>query len=182
MEMGTVCSDHFHLSCLVIKNNHIELRVCSVIGLALNEERYLSEGTFKEMAEYSYDGVMDYTIQVSISDGSFVPNDKYACFRNAVMLSAKSGTYASLLHIATNCIIFSTPINSIYPTVQNPCVDRDVHNQVFFPVCKIYNPNSLNEIVTILWTHTSNKNLRGWKPNHFVPCFLTNIGYSCKYY
>ena len=43
------------------ENNHIELRVHSVIELACNEERYLTEGTFKEMAEYSYDDVMDYT-------------------------------------------------------------------------------------------------------------------------
>ena len=155
--------------------NHIELRVRSAIELACNEERYLCEDTVKEMAEYSYDGVMDYIIQVSISDGSFIPNDKYACFRNEVMLSAKSDTHASLLHILANCNIFSVPINSIYPTVQNPGVDRDVHNQVFFPVGKTYYPESLNEIVTILWTHTSNTNLRGWKPNHFVPCFPTNM-------
>ena len=156
------------------ENNHVELRVHSVIELACNEERYL-EDTFKEMAEYSYDGVMNYIIQVSISDGSFVRNDKYACFRNEVMLSTKSDTYASLLHILANCNIFSMQIISIYPTVQNPGVNRDVHNQVFFPVGKIYYPESLNEIVIILWTHTSNTNFRGWKQNHFVPCFLTNM-------
>ena len=97
------------------ENNHIELRVHSIIELACNEERYLTEDTFKEMAEYSYDGVMDYIIQVSISD---VPNDKYACFRNEVMLSAKSDTYASLLYILANCNIFSMPINSVVYILQ----------------------------------------------------------------
>ena len=26
-------------------------------------------------------------------------------------------------------------------------------------------------MINILWTHTSDTNLQGWKPNHFVPCF-----------
>ena len=157
------------------ERNHTEVRVRIIIELACNEELYLSEKTFEDMAEYSYDGIMDYIIQVSVSDRSYVPNNKERSFQNEVMHSTKSDTYASVLHIIASCNIIKKPINSIYPMVNNPGVDRDAHNQVFFPIGNIYYPEKLNEVVTILWTHTSDTNLKGWKPNHFVPCFPESL-------
>ena len=86
------------------------------------------------------------------------------------MLTAKDGKYSSILHLAS-CNALQMPINSIYPEAQDPGVDRDVHNQVFFLVGNIYYPEMLDGIITILWTRTHDTKLKGWKPNHFVSCF-----------
>ena len=123
------------------------------------------------MAEYSYHRIMEYIVQVSISDEALVPNNIQSSFWNETMISAKDGQYSSILHLLANCNLIQKPLNSVYPKAQNPGVDRDVHNQVFFPIGQIYYPENLDGMVTILWTHTSDTNLRGWKPNHFVSCF-----------
>ena len=68
-------------------------------------------------------------------------------------------------------------INSIYPEAQNPGVKQKVCNQIFFPSGQTYYPVNLDGSINILWTHTSDTHLQGWKPNHFVPClprFLLN--------
>ena len=156
------------------EESHMELRVCTIVELALNEKSYLDEKTFTDMAEYSYEGIMDYIVQVSISDNSFVANDRLSSFCNEVMLTAKDGKYSSILHLLASCNVLQKPINSIYPEAQNPGVDRDVHNQVFFPVGNIYYPETLDGIITILWTHTYDTKLKGWKQNHFVSCFPEN--------
>ena len=106
------------------------------------------------MAEYSYDGIMDYIMQVSISDESFVANDILSSFHNEVRLTAKNGKYSSILHLLASCNAIQKPLNSIYPKAENPGVDRDIHNPVFFPTGKIYYPDTLNGMLTILWTHT----------------------------
>ena len=110
-------------------------------------------------------------MQVSISDEALVCGDTQSSFQNETMMSAKDGQYSSILHLLAICNIIQKPLNSVYPKAQNPGVDRDVHNQIFFPTGKVYYPENLDDMVTILWTHTSDKNLTGWKPNHFVPCF-----------
>ena len=156
------------------EESHMELRVRTIVELALNEKSYLDEKTFTDMAEYSYEGIMEYIVQVSISDNSFIANDRLSSFRNEVMLTAKDGKYSSILHLLASCNVLQKPINSIYPEAQNPGVDRDVHNQVFFPVGNIYYPETLDGIITILWTHTHDTKLKGWKPNHFVSCFPEN--------
>ena len=153
------------------EDNHIEMRVKTVIELACNEKQSTDEKVFMEMAEYSYDGIMEYIVQVSISDEALVPNDIQASFRNETLTSAKDGQYSSILHLLAICNVIQKPLNSVYPKAQNPGVDRDVHNQVFFPIGQIYYPENLDGMVTILWTHTSDTKLKGWKPNHFVSCF-----------
>ena len=161
------------LSLVIFGNeeSHTELQVRSIVELALNEMSYLDGKTFTDMAEYSCEGIMDYVIQVSISDESFVANEKLSSFCNEVILTAKDGKYSSILHLLASCNVLQMPINSIYPEAQNPGVDRDVHNQVFFPVRNIYYPEMLDGMITILWTHTHDTKLKGCKPNHFVSCF-----------
>ena len=153
------------------EDGHVELRVQSVVELALNEKSYLDEKTFTDMAEYSYDGIMDYIMQMSITDESFVAKDILSSFCNEVRLTAKNGKYSSILHLLASCNAIQKPLNSIYPKAENPGVDRHVHNQVFFPTGKIYYPDTLDGMLTILWTHTCDTKLNRWKPNHSVPCF-----------
>ena len=56
---------------------------------------------FTDMAEYSYEGIMDYIVQVSISDNSFVVNDRLSSFRNEVMLTAK--VWKIFINLTSSC-------------------------------------------------------------------------------
>ena len=87
------------------------------------------------------------------------------------MFSARNGMDASILHLFAICNVVKMPLNIIYPKAAHPGVNRDVHNQMLFPFGQIYYPENLDGIINILWTHSSNPNLRGWRSNHFVPCF-----------
>ena len=42
---------------------------------------------------------------------------------------------------------------------------------MLFPLGQIYYPEYLDRMISVLWTHSSNTNLREWRPNHFVPYF-----------
>ena len=42
---------------------------------------------------------------------------------------------------------------------------------MIFPLGHIYYPENLDGMISILYTNSSNTNLRGCRPNHFVPCF-----------
>ena len=53
------------------------------------------------MAEYSYNGIMDYIMQVSISDESFIANDILLSFHNEVRLTAKNGKY--FINLTSSC-------------------------------------------------------------------------------
>ena len=77
----------------------------------MNEKSYLDEKTFTDMAEYSYDGIMDYIMQVSISDESFVAKDILSSFCNEVRLTAKNGKYSSIVHLLASCNAIQKPLN-----------------------------------------------------------------------
>ena len=46
------------------------------------------------MADYSYDGILEYIIEVSVSDGSYVPNNRKESLNNEIMNNAKKDTFA----------------------------------------------------------------------------------------
>ena len=135
------------------QNYHSEFRVHTIIELTCNEDLYLQEETFSEMAEYSHDGILEYIIEVSASDGSYVPNNRQESLHNEIMHSANRDTHASMLHIMPLCNVIKKPINSIHPLVQNPGIDRDVHNQILFPIGEIYYSDSLTPSVYCGHTH-----------------------------
>ena len=92
-------------------------------------------------------------------------------FQKEDLMSAKSGTCTSVLHILATCNITKKVVNIIYTKAHNSGVDRGIHNQVFFPMGQMFYPENMAEVISLLWTHTSITSLRGWKPNHFVLCF-----------
>ena len=88
-----------------------------------------------------------------------------------IILGAKNGRDNPIFQLLAASNFCKKAINSIYPEAQNPGVNRRVHNQIFFPSGQIYYPENLDRMINFLWTHTSDTNLQGWKPNHFVSCF-----------
>ena len=72
------------------EDNQREFRVRTVVELSSNAHLYTSLHTIKEMAEYSYDKILEYIIQESIS---YEPCDDnmQSSFKTGVMLSARNG-------------------------------------------------------------------------------------------
>ena len=69
--------------------------------------------------------------------------------------------------------VLQFPIQSIYPKISNVCANRDFFNKFFYPQ---YEPALFNKTLKlrILWSHTTNANLLGWSPNHFVPLIVVS--------
>ena len=82
----------------------------------------------------------------------------------------KNGRDTSVFQSLAASNFFKMAINSAYPEAQNPGVNRRKQNKIS-PSGQIYYPENLDWMINILWTHTSDKSLQGWKPNHFMPCF-----------
>ena len=93
-------------------------------------------------------------------------------FEEEVLDTIKDGSYPSIMHMKALVAVTKRHINSIYPMVENSLVDRSFFYR--------YITSSTNEesssteevgVFNIMWTHTGNKTLIGWYPNHFVSCF-----------
>ena len=67
------------------------------------------------MTEYNYKDILEYNIQVSISDEAFVPHNMPESFLKVFVMSAKSIGYTSVLHMLATCNITNKTVNSIYP-------------------------------------------------------------------
>ena len=88
-------------------------------------------------------------------------------FEEDVLNQLRKGVYSSLRHVASLALTQEVDITSIYPKTDNPCLRRDDLNFTF----KIEDGMDLdNRLLTIMWTHMANTNIKMWTPNHFVPC------------
>ena len=148
------------------EDHHCELRVRSSVELACNIHAYMKQGTLDNMAEYSCNKSVEYILQVSISDDAF-GTDMERSLKAEIILDDKKNN----ISVIGGQQLLQKAINSIYLEAQNPVAKRRLHNQIFFPDGQIYYPKNLDGMINILWTHTSDTNLQGWKPNQFVSCF-----------
>ena len=131
------------------EDNHRELTVRTIVERSSNAHLYTGLQTFKEIAKYSYNKILEYIIQVSISDEACDDN-LLSSFKKEVMLSARNEVDASILHLFAIGNALKMPVNSIYPKAASPGVNRDVHNQMLFPLGKIYYPENLDGMISIL--------------------------------
>lgn len=91
----------------------------------------------------------------------------YDSFKEDVVNSMKSGTYSSLRHAAALSNVLGCAINSVYPQVISSCVNHKDLQRIFTPSAKRFE-SSGGTTTSVLWSHTSNVNLKNWLPNHFV--------------
>ena len=88
-------------------------------------------------------------------------------FEEDVLHQLQKGVNCSLRHVASLTLVLKVDITSIYPKIDNPCVCRDDLNFTFKAEDGV---NLDNRLLTIMWTHMANTNLKMWTPNHFIPC------------
>ena len=141
------------------------MRVRVVFEMVSNLKLYTDCDTFSNMANSSMS--IDYLYQTSLHSDNLVKDDRLLSLKRDICNSTvNDGEYASLLHFIVAANILQRQITSVFPIVQNPCVDRDTHNQSIVPLCN----NDRLESIHIMWTHAQLTDLVGWSPNHFVPC------------
>ena len=142
---------------------HVEMRVRTTFELVTNFREYLKEHTFTSMSSNVVS--LQYVLETSFSHECYVNGNYSKSLQNEILKSAKSGEYASLIHIYALANSIKCQINSISPNIENPTIDRGVHNQLITPV-----NSPFNMTINLMWTHTSNHATFNWTPNHFVGC------------
>jgi len=83
-------------------------------------------------------------------------------FEAGIVETIKPGSYSSMWHIFALSNILA--IQTVYPEVKGSLINQNYVNVLITP-SQIQHPN----VAYIMWTHTSNVDLDGWTPNHFVP-------------
>ena len=155
------------LALLEIKDPHIELRVRTFFELCLKKNDYLGDQYLKRLT--SLDSCMAKLFESSFDTSSVKPGlSKAVRISNACdvgeLNTIKSGSYSSMWHMYALSNVIGCPISSLYPVIVASLIDRQYMNVTITPTVQ----QSTNEVV-ILWTHTSNSNLKGWIPKYFVP-------------
>ena len=87
---------------------------------------------------------------------------KYGGFEEDVVNSVKVGTFSGLSHVAALSNAVGCNIQCVYPEISNALMKRKHLGKVIRP--RIAN----NKTISMLWLHTSNRNLKNWYPNHFI--------------
>ena len=154
------------------KDHHCELGVRSSMELACYVHAYMKQDTIDNMAEYSYNKSVEYILQVSISDDAF-GTDMERSLKAEVKLGAKMEEIPQYFSY-WQPVTFVKGNKQYIPKSTDSWCNRRVHNQIFFRGGQTYYPENLDGIINILWMHTSDTNLQGWKPNHIVPFFPKN--------
>ncbi|KAK3092422.1 hypothetical protein FSP39_002648 [Pinctada imbricata] len=148
------------------EGRHVECRVRCMIELVMNTSRYLRQDTYTDMSSNRAD--MHYVLETSISDEARVSDDMTKSLQNEILRSVKNGYYSSLIHLYASVNALNRRIVTIFPSIQNVTINREVHNQTVRPLPQTSQRNG--PPLFIMWTHTSNTNLINWRPNHFVSC------------
>ena len=68
-----------------------------------------------------------------------------------------------ILNINERALRAFFPIQTVYPEVKGSLVNRNYVNVLITP-----SQMQHLKVAYIMWTHTSNVDLHGWTPNHFV--------------
>ena len=97
---------------------------------------------------------------------------KNESFEEKILDTIKDGKYAGILHMKALAAVTKGHIDSIYPMVGNCLLHRSYFHRYITPSTSEELSSTEKEgIFNIIWTHTGNKALKGWHPNHFVFCF-----------
>ena len=92
-------------------------------------------------------------------------------FQQQVLETTKPGTYSAILHMMALCNILNYRVVPIYPHIINPRLNHSFFHKTLMAVKNCY-PNL---ILNIMWSSCKNTDIKGWAPNHIVPCIAKNI-------
>ena len=149
------------------EDRHVELRMRTFIELCKNKDKYLNDCYLKELT-----GLDDYVENLlgssfdlsSKSKGKPNTERQREGFEAGIVDTIKPGTYSTICHIFALSNILGFPIQTVYSEVKGSLVNRNYVNVLITP-SQMQHPT----VAYIMWTHTSNVDLHGWTPNHFVP-------------
>lgn len=160
------------------ESHHIECRVRTIVELTSNFHLYCDENTYKKMLGTS-EPCIDYIIMSSASDENVVFGNVHKILEREILKTIKSGTYCSVVHLFALANACKIPVQSIYPRVNNPAINRNINNGIIKPLSENKDPDT---ILHIMWTHITNNDFENWEPNHFVPCLNLTKSKICNEY
>ena len=149
------------------EDRHVELRMRTFIELCMNKDKYLNDCYLKELT-----GLDDYVENLpgssfdlsSKTKGKPNAERQREGFEAGIVDTIKPGSYSTMWHIFALSNILGFPIQTVYPEVKGSLINRNYVNVLITPSQMQY-----PTVAYIMWTHTSNVDLHGWTPNHFVP-------------
>mgnify|MGYP000751363744 FL=1 len=155
------------------ESHHIECRVRTIVELTSNFQLYCDENTYKHMLGTT-ESCIDYIIMSSASDENVVFGNVPKTLEKEILKTIKNGTYCSVVHLFALANVCKIPVQSIYPRVNSPTLNRNINNGIIKPLSHSKNKDP-DTVLNIMWTHVTNNKFENWEPNHFVPCLnLTN--------
>ena len=88
--------------------------------------------------------------------------------------TAKPYIFSSQFHILALASVIRMPIFSVYPDIPSISAIKNAMHGVCYPRQRIDDSSSNQEVdpVRIMWTRATPSQLRGWRPNHFVPLLI----------
>ena len=152
----------------------LEIRTCTsnsgfqnFFELLLKKNDYLDDQYLKRWT--SLDSCMAKLFECRFDTSSIKPGLSKAvriskAYDVGTLSTIESVSYLRMWHLYALSNVIGGSISSLYPMVVALLIGRQYMNVTITPTVQ----QSTSEGV-ILWTHTSNTNLKGWSPNHFVP-------------
>lgn len=149
----------------------LELRLRTVIELAIHEKFYLSNRNLMKMSESCEEptDAVSYIVNSTVSDANIGQLEN--AYREEVMQSIMNSRYTGMLHLYGLCSAINYSLESIFPNYQSVAINRQIMHQTITPRSGM----KTSERIHIMWSNLLDSNLAGsWQANHFVACFNTS--------
>ena len=159
---------------------HTELRVRTLCELVLNEEFYLQPSIVSILdphgKEVSKRALIATSAQYDQALASTCGVDRElsrTILRLDCIETSKDGEYSNMWHVYGLASVFNRTITSIYPerNVRIRSLKKTIHPRA-------HRSDQSGVPLIILWTRTTEQDHGTWSPNHFVPCYVRDMGPS----
>ena len=156
------------------------LRLLTVSELFAHSDFY---GTHPQISQFSKaSGYSPATIfNIFLSDDAatdtYTGNQDNALLAIEVLAKATAKPYifSSQFHILALASVIRMPVFSVYPDILGISAIKNAMHGICYPRQRLVDDSSPSQEVDpihIMWTRAAPSQLRGWRPNHFVPLLI----------
>ena len=156
------------------------LRLLTVAELFAHSEFYANHpqiSQFSQACIYSSSAIFNIFLSDDSATGVYKGNQENARLAIEVLAKATAKPYifSSQFHILALASVIRMPIFSVYPDIPGMSAIRNAMHGVCYPRQMLVDGlTSCQQVdrIHIMWTTAAQKQMRGWRPNHFVPLLI----------
>lgn len=163
---GNCCYRAVSLVLCGTESMHTELRVRTIIELALHSFFYLADEELTERIKKQEMFLSGGNFGGGNLDGELVN----VVFEQEVLKTCSDNSWASMWQIQALGSVIRMRMNSIYPVVPN----NELRNLFHYTIIPRVH-DAIKPPVQIMWSRAGNINLMNFHPNHFVPLVKTSL-------